>query len=76
MLQDIDLNNNEYIAKLKEAFASKDGQIIAEFLNFKLEQLEYESEVDVSAGDEEVGRQYRHIFKLKKFIKEILMFNN
>ena len=71
-----DLNNEKYLAKLRDAVASDEGQVIIEYLKLQAAKFDYE-EIDVKQKNELVGEDFKVFHKVNQFINGILsVFDN
>ena len=68
-----DLNNEEYLKALGDAGNSKDGLVIAEFLQSELVKISYDNISD-NLDITQTGIEYLSIRKTRQYLKKVLNY--
>ncbi|MFH1052763.1 MAG: hypothetical protein V1779_17725 [bacterium] len=70
----IDINNPKYIADLRDAVASDQGQLIIEYLKNEQKQYDFENIMVEKRNNEEIGMDFKSFLEINKYFKSILSF--
>jgi len=71
-----DENDNEFLEKLNKAIATDEGFLVANYFKQKIrEEFAFEN-IDTELTDEQAGREFKMIKKIKQFFDGLLIFNN
>ncbi len=70
----IDINNEKYLEELRKAIASKQGQLIIEYLKKEKEKFDYENIITDNQNYSEIGQSLVVYKKINKYLKSILSF--
>ena len=68
----IDLNDTDYLKKLRKSANSEDGQIVLEYLKYCFDKKEFT--LDKSKNYSEIGMDFAVCYNIKEELKKILNF--
>ena len=73
----IDLNNDKYRKKLRDAVASDQGQLIIEYLKNEMMQYDFENIATENRENKEIGMDFKVYKNINTYFKSILsIFDN
>lgn len=67
----VDINDEEYLKKLRKAVASEEGQIVIDFIKSKVDEIKYDN-IQEDRPDNEVGQDFKVYKRINDFINGIL----
>ena len=73
----VDINDNEYLEKLSKAIATDEGYLVAQYFKSQIEdEFDWEKVEWDKLAKEEAGEKAIRIYEIKKFLSNLLIFNN